>query len=127
MHLVLGFAIIYGVHKVPAHYFKGLSIIGIPIVIILLLITMAQGTTIDGANASRWIKVPFVGITFQTSTLASVVLMIYIARYLSKIKDEQITFKESILPLWVPVALVLGLILPANRSEEHTSELQSHS
>tara|TARA_B100000953_G_scaffold210682_1_gene173937 strand:+ start:771 stop:1973 length:1203 start_codon:yes stop_codon:yes gene_type:complete len=116
MHLVLGFAIIYGVHKVPAHYFKGLSIIGIPIVIILLLITMAQGTTIDGANASRWIKVPFVGITFQTSTLASVVLMIYIARYLSKIKDEQITFKESILPLWVPVALVLGLILPANFS-----------
>ncbi len=116
MHLVLGFAIIYGVHKVPAHYFKGLSIIGIPIVIILLLITMAQGTTIDGANASRWIKVPFVGITFQTSTLASVVLMIYIARYLSKIKHEQITFKESILPLWVPVALVLGLILPANFS-----------
>ena len=116
MHLVLGFAIIYGVHKVPAHYFKGLSIIGIPIVIILLLITMAQGTTIDGASASRWIKVPFVGITFQTSTLASVVLMIYIARYLSKIKDEQITFKESILPLWVPVALVLGLILPANFS-----------
>ncbi len=116
MHLVLGFAIIYGVHKVPAHYFKGLSIIGVPIVIILLLITMAQGTTIDGANASRWIKVPFVGITFQTSTLASVVLMIYIARYLSKIKDQQITFKESILPLWVPVALILGLILPANFS-----------
>ena len=116
MHLVLGFAIIYGVHKVPAHYFKGLSIIGVPIVIILLLLTMAQGTTIDGANASRWIKVPFVGITFQTSTLASVVLMIYIARYLSKIKDQQITFKESILPLWVPVALILGLILPANFS-----------
>ncbi|MEH6657599.1 FtsW/RodA/SpoVE family cell cycle protein [Leeuwenhoekiella marinoflava] len=116
MHLVLGFAIIYGVHKVPAHYFKGLSIIGIPIVFILLLITMAQGTTIDGANASRWIKVPFVGITFQTSTLASVVLMIYIARYLTKIKDKVITFKESILPLWVPVALILGLILPANFS-----------
>ncbi|MFD2828607.1 FtsW/RodA/SpoVE family cell cycle protein [Leeuwenhoekiella polynyae] len=116
MHLVLGFAIIYGVHKVPAHYFKGLSIIGIPIVFILLLITMAQGTTIDGANASRWIKVPFVGITFQTSTLASVVLMIYIARYLTKIKDKTITFKESILPLWVPVALILGLILPANFS-----------
>lgn len=116
MHLVLGFAIIYGVHKVPAHYFKGLSIIGIPIVFILLLITMAQGTTIDGANASRWIKVPFVGITFQTSTLASVVLMIYIARYLTKIKDKAITFKESILPLWVPVALILGLILPANFS-----------
>ncbi|MEZ7494083.1 FtsW/RodA/SpoVE family cell cycle protein [Leeuwenhoekiella aequorea] len=116
MHLVLGFAIIYGVHKVPSHYFKGLSIIGIPVVIILLIVTMAQGTTIDGSNASRWIKVPFVGITFQTSTLASVVLMIYIARYLSRIKDKTITFKESILPLWVPVALILGMILPANFS-----------
>ncbi|MCC4214111.1 FtsW/RodA/SpoVE family cell cycle protein [Leeuwenhoekiella parthenopeia] len=116
MHLVLGFAIIYGVHKVPSNYFKGLSIIGIPIVLVLLLITLVQGTTIDGANASRWIKIPFVGITFQTSTLASVVLMIYIARYLSRIKDKTITFKESILPLWVPVAVVLGLILPANFS-----------
>ena len=116
MHMVLGFAIIYGVHKVPAHYFKGLSIIGIPIILLLLLITLIQGTTIDGANASRWIKIPFVGITFQTSTLASVVLMIYIARYLSRIKDKVITFKESILPLWIPVALVLGLILPANFS-----------
>ncbi len=116
MHLVLGFAIIYGVHKVPAHYFKGLSIIGVPIVLLLLLITLIQGTTIEGANASRWIEIPFVGITFQTSTLASVVLMIYIARYLSRIKDKTITFKESILPLWVPVALILGLILPANFS-----------
>ncbi len=116
MHLVLGFAIIYGVHKVPSNYFKGLSIIGIPIVLVLLLITLVQGTTIDGANASRWIKIPFVGITFQTSTLASVVLMVYIARYLSRIKDKTITFKESILPLWVPVAVVLGLILPANFS-----------
>ena len=116
MHLVLGFAIIYGVHKVPAHYFKGLSIIGVPIVLLLLLITLIQGTTIEGANASRWIEIPFVGITFQTSTLASVVLMIYIARYLSRIKDKTITFKESVLPLWVPVALILGLILPANFS-----------
>ena len=39
--------------------------------------------------------------------------MIYIARYLSRIKDKTITFKESILPLWVPVALILGMILPA--------------
>ncbi|MAZ28124.1 MAG: cell division protein FtsW [Cytophagaceae bacterium] len=116
MHLVLGFAILYGVHKVPFRYFKGLSIIGLPIIIILLVITMAQGNTIDGANASRWIKVPFVGITFQTSTLASVVLMVYVARYLSRIQDKEITFKETILPLWTPVAVVLMLILPANFS-----------
>ena len=115
-HLILGFAILYGIHKVPYHYFKGLSIIGIPIIILLLIVTMSQGTTIDGANASRWIRVPFVGVTFQTSTLASVVLLTYIARYLSRIKDKTINFKETILPLWLPVFLILALILPANFS-----------
>ena len=86
-HLILGFVILYGVHKVPYNYFKGLSVIALPIVIILLIITITQGVTIDGANASRWIRIPIVGVTFQSSTLASVVLLTYIARYLSKIKD----------------------------------------
>ena len=115
-HLVLGFAILYGVHKIPYNYFRGLSIIAIPVVILLLIITMAEGTTIEGANASRWIRVPFVGVTFQTSTLAGVVLMTYVARYLSRIKDKTVTFKETILPLWMPVFIVLALILPANFS-----------
>jgi cell division protein FtsW len=115
-HLILGFAILYGVHKIPYNYFRGLSIIAIPVVVLLLIITMAEGTTIDGANASRWIRVPFVGVTFQTSTLAGVVLMTYVARYLSRIKDKTVTFKETLLPLWVPVFIVLALILPANFS-----------
>ena len=115
-HLILGFAIIFGVHRVPYQYFKGLSIIMIPVVVVLLLLTMAQNTTIGGANASRWIQIPFVGVTFQTSTLAGVVLMTYVARYLSKIKDEEVRFKETILPLWIPVFVILVLILPANFS-----------
>lgn len=115
-HLLLGFAILYGVHRIPYFYFRGLSIIAMPVVIILLLITLSQGTTIEGANASRWIRVPFVGVTFQTSTLAAVVLMTYVASYLSRIKDINVTFKETLLPLWLPVFLVLALILPANFS-----------
>lgn len=114
--LFLGFGIIYGVHRIPTHYFKGLSIIAMPVVIALLIYTLAQGNTIDGANASRWIRLPWVGITFQTSNLAAVVLMIYIARYLTKIREREITFNESILPLWLPVFLILMLILPANFS-----------
>ena len=114
--LFLGFGIIYAVHRIPTHFFKGLSIIALPVVFVLLVYTLAQGTTIDGANASRWIRLPFVGITFQTSNLAAVVLMIYTARYLTKIKDRKIAFTESILPLWVPVFLFVLLILPANFS-----------
>lgn len=114
--LALGFGIIYGVHSIPTRFFKGLSIIAMPIVLALLAFTLAKGTTIDGANASRWISLPLVGISFQTSNLAAVVLMIYVARYLTKIKDKTVTFTESILPLWTPVFLVLILILPANFS-----------
>jgi cell division protein FtsW len=115
-HLLLGFAILYGVHRIPYHYFRGLSIIALPIVVVLLVITLSQGTTIAGANASRWIRLPFVGVTFQTSTLAAVVLLAYVARYLSRITDRSVTFKETLLPLWLPVFLVLALILPANFS-----------
>tara|TARA_B110000093_G_scaffold117745_1_gene126082 strand:+ start:996 stop:2189 length:1194 start_codon:yes stop_codon:yes gene_type:complete len=116
VHLFLGFSIIYGVHKIPYRYFRGLSMVMIPVVLILLIITMLQGATIGGANASRWIRVPIVGFTFQPSTLAALVLMVYVARYLSKIKDEVISFKGSVLPLWLPVFIVLALILPANFS-----------
>lgn len=116
MHLFLGFAIMYGIHKVPYKYFRGLSMIMIPIVFVLLLVTMLQGTTIEGANASRWIQIPIVNMSFQTSTLASVVLMVYVARYLSKVRDKDISFKDTVLPLWTPVFLILILILPANFS-----------
>ena len=116
MHLILGFIILYGVHKIPHHYFKGLSVIFLPLVLVLLLVTLAQGTTMAGANAARWIKIPFMGVGFQTSTLAAVVLMVYVARYLARIKDKHVRFKETLLPLWLPVALVLILILPANFS-----------
>lgn len=116
MHLFLGFAIMYGMHKIPYRYFRGLSIVMMPVVIGLLVLTIFQGKTIDGANASRWIQIPVLGMSFQTSTLAAVVLMVYVARYLSKIKDTTISFKDSILPLWLPVFVVLALILPANFS-----------
>lgn len=116
VHLFLGFVIFYVVHKIPYHYFRGLSILLFPVVVVLLFYTLAQGTTIDGANASRWINIPIINKTFQTSTLAAVVLMMYVARYLSKIHHKKVSFKETILPLWVPVGLILALILPANFS-----------
>lgn len=116
MLLLLGFVIIYATHKIPYRYFSGLSVLLIPVVLVLLGYTLFQGTTISGVNASRWINIPFVGIGFQTSTLASVVVMMYVARYLAKNKEKKILFKESILQLWIPVGIVLALILPANFS-----------
>ena len=114
--LIMGFAIIYGVHKIPYRYFSGGSVLMLPVVILLLIFTLAQGTTIGGANASRWIRIPFVGIGFQTSTLAGLVLMVYVARYFAKNKEKVINFKESLWQFWLPVGLILILILPANFS-----------
>lgn len=114
--LALGFAIMFAIQKVPYRYFSGGSVLLFPLVIGLLLYTLLKGVTIGGANASRWIQVPFVGIGFQTSTLASLVLLVYVARYLARNKDKSIDFKESFLQLWIPVGLTLALILPANFS-----------
>jgi len=116
MLLILGFVIIYATHKIPYRYFSGLSVLLIPVVLVLLAYTLYQGNTISGINASRWISIPFVGIGFQTSTLASVVVMMYLARYLAKNKEKKIEFKQSLLQLWLPIGLVLALILPANFS-----------
>lgn len=116
VHIFIGFGLIYFVHKVPYHYYRGLSQIALPVVGLLLIYTFFQGTVIDGANASRWIQVPFIGVTFQTSALASIVLMVYVARYLAKMERKEITFKASFFELWVPVFAILALILPANFS-----------
>ena len=114
--LLLGFIIMYATRKIPYRYYSGLSVLMMPVVVLLLVYTLSQGTIIGGANASRWIRIPLVGIGFQTSTLASVVLMIYVARYLSRNKEKEISFKESMIYLWLPVAAVLALVLPANFS-----------
>ncbi len=114
--LLLGFVIMFTVHRIPYRYFSGLSVLLMPVVLLLLVFTLAKGTVIGGANASRWIQIPFVGVGFQTSTLAIVVLMMYVARYLARNKDKEIKFKESFLYLWIPVGIILILILPANFS-----------
>lgn len=115
-HICIGFLIIYWVHKVPFHYFRAISKAGLPVVWLLLLYTLAKGTAIGGANASRWIQIPFVGLSFQTSTLAAIVLFIFVARYLSKTRENPIEFKSSLWELWCPVFITLALILPANFS-----------
>ena len=116
VHICIGLTIIYWVHKVPYHYFRAISKVALPVVWILLAYTLVKGTVIAGANASRWIQVPFIGITFQTSTLAFIVLMIFVARYLSKKRETPLTFQNSLWELWTPVFITLAFILPANFS-----------
>ncbi len=116
VHIAIGFTIIFMVHKVPYHYFKAIAKGSLYFVWLLLAFTLFKGTVIAGANASRWIQIPFIGVTFQPSTLASMVLFIFVARFLSKKRTEPLTFKASVWELWLPVFITLIFILPANFS-----------
>lgn len=115
-HLFIGMLIVFLVHKMPFEKFKKYSIFAIWIIIPALLFTLLQGKTIGGANASRWLVIPFVNFSFQPSTLAFTILMVYVARTLTKINETKYTFKDSVIQIWIPVGAVLIFILPSNFS-----------
>src|SRR5574343_259439 len=73
VHLGIGLFIAWFVHKMHYEKFKKFAVLGMPLVIALLVYTLTQGKTIGGANASRWIEIPFIGMSFQTSTFAFIV------------------------------------------------------
>ena len=110
----MGFVLMFFTHKIPYKYFKGISILLIPLSIILLIYTATQGNIIDGSNANRWLRIPIIGVSFQTSTFSSLVLMVYVANYLSKSKNHKLVF--DIIPFWLPIYVILMLILPSNFS-----------
>ena len=111
-----GFLLLFAVHKIPYTYFKGISVLMMPVVFILLIYTATQGNAISGANANRWIEIPIIGFSFQTSTLASIILMIYVAHYMSKSNNSYLNFKNSFWLLWVPIVSIIMLIFPSNFS-----------
>ncbi|MBU79772.1 MAG: cell division protein FtsW [Flavobacteriales bacterium] len=114
--MTFGFLLVYVFHKIPFIYFKGISVLMIPVVFVLLIYTATQGNIISGSNANRWIQIPVIGFSFQTSSLASMVLMMYIAHYISKNQNNIIKFGGSFWSLWLPVIGILVLIFPSNFS-----------
>ena len=114
--IFIGIMIMYSTHLLDYKYFKGLSLIVLPLVIFLLFFASFQGNVIDGANANRWLNIPILDISFQPSTLASIFLLIYLSNFLSKEKNKNISFMKIFLLMWLPIILVVGLILPSNFS-----------
>lgn len=74
----------------------------------LLLLTMFFGVDINGAR--RWLKIPLIGLTFQTSDFAKIALIIYVARSIGSRQENIKDFKEAFLPIIIPVIVVCGLI-----------------
>ena len=114
--IFVGIMIMYSTHLVEYKYFKGLSLIILPLVIFLLFFASFQGNVIDGTNANRWLNIPILKISFQPSTLASIFLLIYLANFLSKEKNKSLSFIKTFLLMWLPIILIVALILPSNFS-----------
>ena len=114
--IFIGIMIMYSTHLLDYKYFKGLSLIVLPLVIFLLFFASFQGNVIDGANANRLLNIPILDISFQPSTLASIFLLIYLSNFLSKEKNKNLSLTKTFLLMWLPIVLVVGLILPSNFS-----------
>jgi cell division protein FtsW len=114
VYVVIGFGLMYWIHKRDPKYIEQLSKFGYVIGIGLLLFTLFFGTKVN--DAGRWIKIPFIGLTFQSSDFAKLALMIYLARLLSKKQAQLNDWKEGFRPLMIPILIVCGLILKDNFS-----------
>jgi cell division protein FtsW len=112
--LVVGFGLMILAHNLNYKYYSRISQIAIIISIPLLLLTLLTGANIN--DASRWLVIPVINQTFQTSDLAKLALIMYLARLLYKKQENIKDFKSAFVPIMLPVLAVCGLILPANFS-----------
>ena len=111
--LVLGLFLMYLAHLVKYTYFSRIFQIALWIAVPLLLLTLFFGLNLN--EARRVLPLPF-GLTFQTSDLAKLTLIMYLARMLTKRQEVIKDFKSAFLPIVIPVLIVCFLILPANFS-----------
>lgn len=109
-----GLALMYISHKVDYRYYRGISKVLMIITIPLLLYTLVFGHHIN--DASRWIPIPGTGLSFQTSDLAKLALITYLARTLSRKQENIKDVKQSFIPIMSSVCVVFILIALANLS-----------
>src|SRR6202000_24320 len=112
--IMVGVLIIYFAHQVNYTVYSRVATILFLISIPLLLYTLFFGVKLN--EGSRWIRLPSINLTFQTSDLAKLALFMYLSRMLSKKQDVIKDFRKGFLPVITPVAIVCLLIAPANLS-----------
>ena len=111
---LVGLVVIFGLHRVNYIVFSRIASYLYAFSIPLLIYTLLFGAKIN--DGSRWIKLPIIHLTFQSSDLAKLALFMFISRTLSKKQDVIKDFKKGFLPVIIPVLLTCVLIMPANLS-----------
>lgn len=114
MFIIVGMAVIYFSHRVNYSLYSRVARILFLISIPLLIYTLFFGVKLN--EGSRWIRLPIINLTFQTSDLAKLALFMYLSRLLSKKQDKIKDFKQGFIPVMLPVVVICILIAPANLS-----------
>ncbi|MBC8172505.1 MAG: cell division protein FtsW [Chitinophagales bacterium] len=112
--LLFGIFLMYLCHLIPYRYYSRISQILLFLAIPLLIYTLFFGANVN--DAVRWITLPVINLTFQTSDLGRFALIMYTARILSKKQENIKSFKEAFVPIILPPVIICGLIFPENFS-----------
>jgi cell division protein FtsW len=112
--IIVGMMVIYFLHKVNYNVYSRMARILFILSIPLLIYTLFFGVKLN--EGSRWIRLPIIQMTIQTSDLAKLALFMYMSRLLSRKQDVIKDFKKGFLPVILPVAITCVLIAPANLS-----------
>ncbi len=112
--LMMGLGVIYIVHRINYKYFARLANVVYGLAVIALVLTLVAGSDIN--DAKRWLEIPFVGLTLQTSDFAKVALVMWVAKELHLRREYLDDFRNEVVPILIRIALVCGLILPADLS-----------
>lgn len=112
--ILFGLGIMFVAHRIKYTHYSRFAQLALFVAVPLLLITLLGGTSIN--EASRWLTLPIINVSFQSSDFAKLAIIMYLARFLTKKQDTIKDFKTTFLPALIPVLLVCGLIFPANFS-----------
>jgi len=112
--LLVGFFAMLVIHSIHYKYYLKVSKLILFSSYLLLILTLLFGSTVN--DAQRWLKIPFIGLSFQTSDIAKVALILFVARELALRQDDIKDFKKGFMPILIHVAVTCLLIAPSNLS-----------
>lgn len=103
--VIIGFVALYVCYKVPPKWYRRLSFLIYLVSVVLLLITLVAGSSMN--DAQRWLSIG--GIQFQPAEIAKIAIVLYLARALEVMQID--TYKQFLIKIIAPIGLVCVLVL----------------
>jgi cell division protein FtsW len=114
VYVLIGISLMIWIHRQDPKHFSMFSKVGFYVAVGLLLFTFFFTDSVNGAN--RWVRIPFLGLTFQSSDFAKLALIIYLSRLMVKKSQLMHSWKKGFWPIMLPIIIICGLIVKDNFS-----------